>query len=479
MNIKICFLIHLLLITSSCSNSPMVNKDAYTIENGLIIATTLNGKNGNYNIHDRMDYYQVPGIGIAVLNNDTVQFVKGYGFANREKKSLVDKNTIFQAASVGKPITALAILKMAEANLISLDDDVNKYLKGWQIDYSDYVDSTYASISQILSHRSGLSRGSVAYYEIGEVIPTDEIEMLNATPPAKLEPVRLKFEPGTDWSYSGGGYTVLQKVIEDVLKMSYERAIDSIVFQPLQMSRSFFDPTFTNKNENVAIGYNYDSSPVNGGWMILTELAAGGLWTTPEDILKFITAINHSLNGQANSILKKESVEKMLNLGLFVDSEASPTIFSFRGTNRGYRCEFVGFLENGQSHGAMVMANSYNSRYLIQEILRNISSLYEWRYPFAQKPVDFTTVDFSDEIANKISGKYLSDDSRYNISIENRNNSLIANRIWNNRSVNIIQISDSVFIDPSNSEEFKFSIDKEGKYRGFIIGNKFPYKKIE
>ena len=171
------------------------------IENGLIMTATLNGENGSYNIYDRMDSYGVYGVSVAAIDNDTVKYEKGYGYLTSNKKHPVNDLTLFQAASMSKPITCMAILKMVEAGLVSLDRDVNEYLNNWQIDYTGYNDSTKVTLKLLLSHRSGLTVGGFQGYKRTDRIP-DILDILNGIPPANNAPVKLKFEPGTNWSYS-------------------------------------------------------------------------------------------------------------------------------------------------------------------------------------------------------------------------------------------------------------------------------------
>ncbi|MEO9872503.1 serine hydrolase domain-containing protein [Ekhidna sp.] len=449
------------------------------IENGLTITATLNGINGNYSIQDRMEYYGVPGVSISVMNGDKIDLKASYGVSRKKDEKGIDSNTLFQAASIGKPITSFAIFRLVQSGLLSLDTDVNDYLKGWQIDYSNYSDTAKVTLRQIISHTSGLSRGSVAYYSIGEEIPDNEIDMLDANPPAKLEPVKLEFEPGTDWSYSGGGYTVLQKIIQDVLNVGFEKAMDSLVFKPLEMHRSFFDPSFSDTSTNVALGYNYDGTLVESGWMILTDLAAGGLWTTPNDILKFVSAFSTSLKGEAVGFLTKELADEMLDLGLFVDDKGTPTIFSFRGTNKGYRSEFIGFIENGRANGAVVMTNSYNSRYLIQEILRSISNHYKWRYPFAKEPKEYSVVSLDDKKLFQFKGRYKSESRDYVIELTSRDSLLMVSREWNGRFTYMNPTSDSSFVDPTTLQEFAFLRNSSNEFTRLIINGKSTYIKIK
>lgn len=453
MKLNLSIFIILFFALMSCDvDKEEVSKDLPRIENGLIMSATLNGENGRYNIYDRMYSYGVNGMSVAVIDNDSVKFIKGYGHLTNEKKRPVNSKTLFQAASLSKPITCIAVLKLVEAGLLSLDKDVNDYLKNWQIDYSDYGDSTKVTLKLLLSHRSGLSTGGFQGYNSTDSIPS-LINILNGQPPANSSPVKLKFKPGSKWSYSGGGYMVIQKIIEDVLGKDFNQAIDSIVLRPLKMENSFFDKTFTDTNKNVALGYNYNKSIVDKGWRIYPELAAAGLWTNPSDLLKFIQAITNSLNEKKNSFLKKRSVDKLLKMGLFLDDKKEPAVFSFRGTNKGYRCEFIGFTKNNQAYGAVVMVNSYNGRYLIQEVLRSIAKQYHWRYPFAGEVKAFNFSKPQKNTLEKIQGSFKYKERT--INIKKTDSLLLMTHTWNGRYVYIQPISSNTYIDPTNLSSYK------------------------
>ena len=246
---------------------------------------------------------------------------------------------------------------------------------------------------------------------------------------------------------------VIQKIIEDVLGKRYSQAIDSIVLKPLQMEHSFFDKTFVDNTKNVALGYNYDKSIVDQGWRIYPELAPAGLWTNSKDMLRFIKTVSSSLNEKKSSFLSKENAALMLKLGLFVDNEEEPTMFSFRGTNKGYRCEFIGFTQNEQIHGAVVMTNSYNGRHLVQEILRSISKQYNWRYPFADKIKEFNFSKPLDNTMDKIEGSFKNGERT--ISVEKTDTRLLMTYTWNGRYTYIQPVSDDTYINPTNLTSYK------------------------
>ncbi|HKJ47775.1 MAG TPA: serine hydrolase domain-containing protein, partial [Christiangramia sp.] len=157
---KINFLVlSLLVIFSSCKtgqNIPDGTSDILAIENGLQPPYQVKGDSLKlFNLSDRMEHYKVPGVSIAVVNNGKIEWAKGYGIANTNTGARVDTNTIFQAASISKPLAALAALKLVENGKLELDKDVNEYLKDWKVPESDFTTNEKVTLRRLLTHTAG------------------------------------------------------------------------------------------------------------------------------------------------------------------------------------------------------------------------------------------------------------------------------------------------------------------------------------
>ncbi len=128
-------------------------------------------------LEERMSYYKTPGISIAVINNGKLEWSRGFGYKNLKDKEPVTQNTLFQAASISKPITALAFMRLMENNEIDIDTNINVYLKSWEVP-SNNGWRPNISIRQLLSHTAGFTVHGFPGYSISEEIPTT-VQILN------------------------------------------------------------------------------------------------------------------------------------------------------------------------------------------------------------------------------------------------------------------------------------------------------------
>lgn len=161
-----------------------------------------------------MAQLHVPGVSIAVIRNGHIDWTRGYGVRYLAGPS-VTPQTLFCAASISKPITAMGVLKLVEKGKIDLDTDVNHYLKRWKIPENQFTAQKKVTVRELLSHTSGIGTTYDDLYDPAQPVPTI-VQMLNGERPAKTAPVRVTGVPGTKFAYSNGGYLVLYLLVEDV-----------------------------------------------------------------------------------------------------------------------------------------------------------------------------------------------------------------------------------------------------------------------
>jgi CubicO group peptidase (beta-lactamase class C family) len=162
-----------------------------------------------------MEHYHVPGVSVAVFHDFRLAWARGYGIREAGSKQPVTTRTLLQAASIGKPITAAAVLGLVEAGRLSLDADVNTALRSWKLPANEWTRTRAVTPRQLLSHSAGVTVHGFPGYAIGEPTPT-LLEILNGQPPANTDPIVVDQEPAQKFRYSGGGYVILQQAIEDV-----------------------------------------------------------------------------------------------------------------------------------------------------------------------------------------------------------------------------------------------------------------------
>jgi CubicO group peptidase (beta-lactamase class C family) len=255
------------------------------IENGLLPAVTIKGQaTPAMTIRERMKHYNVPGVSVAFFDHGQILWTRTYGFADVANQKPVTTATLFQAASISKPVSALAALRLVQDGKLTLDENVNGKLRSWKVPENEFTKEQKVTLRRILSHSAGLTVHGFPGYAAGEPLPTI-VQVLNGEKPANTPPVRVDTVPGTLWRYSGGGYVIMQPLLTDVTGESFPQLLRDLVLQPAGTTHSTFDqPLPKNVSSLAATPYRGDGKPVKGGWHTYPEIAAAGLWTTPSDL---------------------------------------------------------------------------------------------------------------------------------------------------------------------------------------------------
>ncbi|MFQ5793467.1 MAG: serine hydrolase domain-containing protein [Candidatus Bipolaricaulia bacterium] len=366
------------------------------IENGLTPATGLWGQVvESLKLTDRMDYsYKVPGVSMAVIHNYRIEWARGYGVLEAGRPDLITLETLFQAASISKPVVAMAALRLVEEGKLDLDEDVNKFLVSWKVPGNASWQSR-VTLRHLLSHTAGLTVHGFSGYPRAHELPT-LFQILDGKEPANSPAVEVSAIPGAQFRYSGGGYCVIQQLLIDVTGKPFPEIMQELVLDPLGMEHSTYEqPLPESRSGSAATGHRWDGEPVDGQWHVYPEMAAAGLWTTPSDLARFTIELQRSKVGQSNNVLSGDMVNQMLTpqfedsiglgvfqfkdsigLGLFLESKGESSYFEHSGANAGFCCKLVTFIDCGL--GAIVMTSSDNGSPLIEEILQAIAREYRW-----------------------------------------------------------------------------------------------------
>src|SRR5713226_2401018 len=186
-----------------------------------------------------MHYYKVPGVSIAFFDHGQISWTRSYGFADVAGRRAVTSETLFQAASISKPVAALAALRLVRDGKLGLDEDVNHKLRTWKVPENEFTKDEKVSLRRMLSHSAGLTVHGFSGYASSQPLPT-LIQILNGEKPANNEAVRVSAVPGMAWDYSGGGYVILQMLLTDVTQQPFPRTLNSLVLRPAGMKHSTF-----------------------------------------------------------------------------------------------------------------------------------------------------------------------------------------------------------------------------------------------
>lgn len=269
----------LLFLSFACqSSAPLtgLEKEIDTLENGLMGPLQIEGvAPETFNIEDRMAHYKVPGVSIAVQKDGKLHWAKGYGTANAESGSQVDTETLFQAGSISKPLAALAVHKLVQDGLVDLDEDVNTYLKDWKVPESRFLSEKTVTLRRLLTHTAGMTVHGFPGYTQTDTFPslTSVLNGMGNTPAIYVDTF-----PEAMWRYSGGGYSVMEKVVEDVSGKSLEAYMKTEVLEPLGMpTSSYSQPLAETYHAKASAAYDREGQLIEGLWHNYPERAAAGL----------------------------------------------------------------------------------------------------------------------------------------------------------------------------------------------------------
>ncbi|HEY0095108.1 MAG TPA: serine hydrolase domain-containing protein, partial [Archangium sp.] len=252
-----------------------------------------------------MELYKIPGLSVAVFEKNTLVWAKTYGVKQAGGSEPVTLDTLFQAASISKPVTAMAALRYAEQGKWSLDANINDKLLSWKVPDNDFTKEQKVTLRRLLSHSAGLTVHGFPGYSVDAPRPTLQ-QILDGEKPANTAPVRVDIVPGTKTRYSGGGTTVVQQMMVDQLKKPFPQIMRETVLAPLGLKHSTYEqpppPAFAAR---TAAGTYASGQSVEGRWHVYPEMAAAGLWTTPSDLSRIAIEVSKARAGTSKRVVSQ------------------------------------------------------------------------------------------------------------------------------------------------------------------------------
>jgi len=397
-------------------------------ENGLHHKVQIIGDNRKMNILDRMDHYNVPGVSIAVVDKGKIAWAKTYGNKSIETSSRnLDTNTMFQAGSISKAVTAFGALILVQEGKVSLDKDINSYLKRWKVPENSFTSQEKVTLRRLLSHTAGTTVHGFPGYSTQNTVP-NIVDILNGKQPlVNTEPIRVSSVPGSEYRYSGGGTTIVQLLIEDVTGEDFDVWMKSNVLEPLGMSNSTFSQSLNSEVDNLAIAHLNTGKRVKGDKHIYPEMAAAGLWSTPSDLAKFTINIQSGLQEGVCKVLDSSLVREMVTkqqiagkdidsgLGVFLQEHKKNLTFGHDGVDEGFIARMNASAHHGQ--GFVVMVNSdKHSLALLDEITHSIQDSHRWPMP---SPIKRTKVELARSTLDRFPGIFSIEDNDLEITLSN------------------------------------------------------------
>ncbi|GIG66053.1 serine hydrolase domain-containing protein [Phytomonospora endophytica] len=283
----------------------------------------------------------VPAVSVAVLLDGELATVS---FGARPAAR-------FQACSISKPIAAATALRLG----LDLDADVNDYLKSWRLPApADWP--AVVTVRHLLSHSGALTTHGFPGYAEGAPLPS-LVEILDGEGPANTGAVRIDGVPGVMTRYSGGGYQILQLILEDLSGTPFAELARRLVLDPLGMDTAGYDvpPEIAEAHDK--------GERIEGGWHTYPEQAAAGLWCTPADLVRFFTALREAADGTGDFLpaeLAREVLSEVVpgfGLGVQLTTDPLGDRFGHGGSNEGYRCGAEASRDGNWAIAAMTNAN--------------------------------------------------------------------------------------------------------------------------
>jgi CubicO group peptidase (beta-lactamase class C family) len=315
-------------------------------------------------IKSYMDYYEIPGAAFAAFKDGKISYQKTYGVENNYTKERVTQNTLFEVASITKPVFAFAVLRLYEKGIIDLDKPLYEYLPFKSIEKYKYFKLLTARI--VLSHKTGLPNWGWNQ---------------------KLE---FKFKPGTAFGYSGEGYEYLKRVVEKVTNKDIDQVLHEEVVEPLGLRHMYFQ-----KNDYAA---KFKSHGHYNGYPGKIDLAekpwvAGCLITNAQSFVKFLLAVKNrkGLKPETFKMMLSPQIEvpesfrennwgfeEYMGLGIFVEKTTYGRVFRHSGNNGDFRAIFR--IYDDLDMGYIIMTNGNTGKFLtnsLEKSLINIEKLTE------------------------------------------------------------------------------------------------------
>jgi len=334
---KILLLIFTLMLTGCLRDGPLlINTSPATTSSYL-----------DNNVPDLMEENNVAGLSVAIIQDSKTVIMKSYGYRNVDKNQKNDKDTIFRAASLGKPVFAYIVVHLAQNGKINLDKPLINYFNKRIVPKDIRSDKITARM--ILSHSSGLPN-----------FGHDNSKLA------------LDFEPGSNFMYSGHGYVYLQKIVENITQKTLNQLANEIVFTPLKMHNSSYIWRENYKNK-ISLDYDKGMNEYETHNQTSTGFSAWSLYTSIVDYTKFVNHIvnNFQTKNSTSTLLLEPNVhvtnEIEWGLGWGLQKTTPHMSFWHWGSKRGFRHFVVSYPKENIS--IIVMSNSKDAFKMVYEIM--------------------------------------------------------------------------------------------------------------
>jgi CubicO group peptidase (beta-lactamase class C family) len=336
-------------------------------------------------IPELMAQHGVPGMSVAVIHDYKIHWAHSWGVADAETKARATNETMYQAASISKPVAAMASLKAIQDGKFGLHQDINTILKSWKLPGSPFGGGAPVTPFTLMSHTSGTGDGfGFPGYWPGTPLPTIR-QILDGEKPSNGGPVRLVRPALTASQYSGGGVTIEQLALTDTVGKPFPEIMRTWVLEPIGMKHSTFEqPLPASWEAKAARAHDDDGTRMGAPWHVYPEQAAAGLWTTPSDLARFVIEVQLALAGKSAKVVNQTTAKAMVTpvgvgdfaVGFSIAHHGEGWYFEHNGGNWGFQCRAVGHFTKG--YGVVIMTNAHRTGPVINEVLDRVVKAYHW-----------------------------------------------------------------------------------------------------
>jgi CubicO group peptidase (beta-lactamase class C family) len=441
---KLIFQTIILVFLGSCSNPskdsnrPRGSSDCISqegsVERKIQLESELRGQvkflheaENFTSITDRMSEHNIPALSLAVINKGRIDWADIYKNVNFPEVQNLDCSSIFQAASLSKPVSFLAALRLHSAGEIDLDKNIQAYLKDFVLPPGKQTTDNPVTFRNIFSHTSGINPGGYRGYARNLPIPSD-LDILRGKEEVNTPAIEVSMQPDETLAYSGGGYTLAELALQNIFNEEFSNIMNKWILEPAGMKHSeFTQPLPDSTSDQVAKGYTQSGDVLDGGWNNYPEQAAAGLWTNSIDMAKFLIEIYNAYQGNS-SIFSQSDIKTILSherdghiYGFIVNRTEDDIALTHYGGNEGYRTGMTISLSSG--NGLVYLINSDNGGALGNEVLLSASQVYEWQH---FKQTDVQRKHVSSEVLKGLTGEYKwNNQIDLSITFDEKNNQIL------------------------------------------------------
>lgn len=332
-----------------------------------------------------MAHLGVPSVSIAIIRDFQIDQTMVWGVADAATGSSATDETLYQAASISKPVAAMASLKAVQLGLLGLDQDVNTILRSWRLPDSPFGGGPAVTPRMLMSHTSGTGDGfGFPGYEPGVPLPTIA-QVLDGEPPSGQSAVRLVRPALTASHYSGGAVEIQQLALTDVVGRPFASLMQDWILAPIGMTHSMYEQPLPDAlASGAARAHDGDGNRMDAPWHVYPEQAAAGLWTTPTDLAKFMIEVQTTLAGRSTLVLDRPTMQNMTTpvgvgpyaVGFQLSQKGEGWYVEHGGSNWGFRAQVIAHVAKG--YGLVVMTNSDSGGSLIAVIQERVATAYGW-----------------------------------------------------------------------------------------------------